>query len=110
MELAQLLIAKGAGVNTRAHGAASLAMAPLHWFLFMNECGEGVTALLESGADVNALVWTEDGGLLSPLDIAEKVANRESEQRQLLAKGAKRYADMTQQEIATHSPPARPTR
>ena len=67
MELAKHLIDKGAGVNTRAHGAKSLAMAPLHWFLFMNQCGDGVEALVEHGADVNALCYQEDGNLLAPL-------------------------------------------
>ena len=47
MDLAKFLIEKGANVDTRAHGEASLAMAPLHWFLFMNDCGAGVEALLE---------------------------------------------------------------
>ena len=98
MELAKFLIGRGAGVNTRAHGEASLAMAPLHWFLFMNDCGEGVEALLENGADVNALCFTEEGDLIAPLDIADKVRNREKERRLLLSRGAKRFSDMDQLE------------
>jgi ankyrin repeat protein len=104
MELAEYLIAQGADVNRRAHGAASLAMAPLHWFLFMNSCTAGVEALIQKGADVNALCYNEDGGLLSPLDIADKV-NREKERTWLLAKGAKRYADMDDSERAQYAPP-----
>jgi ankyrin repeat protein len=106
MELAKFLIDRGAEVNTRARGEASLAMAPLHWFLFMNDCGEGVEALLENGADVNALCYTETGDLISPLDIADKVSNRERERELLLSRGAKRFSDMTQQERSVNSPPA----
>ena len=106
MELAKLLIEKGAEVNVRASGEASLAMAPLHWFLFMNDCGEGVEALVENGADVNALCFTEDGSLISPLDIAEKVQNRAKERSLLVSRGAKRFSDMTEQERSANAPPA----
>mmetsp|Transcript_33779 Transcript_33779/g.52598 ORF Transcript_33779/g.52598 Transcript_33779/m.52598 type:complete len:89 (+) Transcript_33779:452-718(+) len=81
-------------------------MAPLHWFLFMNECTEGVKALLEAGANVNAICWTEEGGLIAPMDIVDKLGERRKVERDLLvAAGAKRYADMDESERAKNSPP-----
>ena len=59
MDVAKALIAAGADVSRRTWGERNLAMAPLHWFLFMNGCTEGVQALIAAGADVNAICWSE---------------------------------------------------
>lgn len=81
-------------------------MAPLHWFLFMRGCTDGVRALIDAGARVNDICWTEQGGFLTPLDIAEKLGeSKEKDKAMLLEKGAKRYADMSEKERNEHAPP-----
>lgn len=97
------IIKCGAEVNSSYDDTTT----PLHDAITWGELNM-VKLLIEKGADVNAIYEGEQAGNCTCLDIAESLEPAKKQKQEiikiLIQHGAKKYADMTDEEIAEHSP------
>jgi len=71
-EIVRLLVAAGAALDQRTTSARGLYMTPLSWFVY-GQHADGVKALIDAGASVNAIVIDESGTRITPVDIAKRI-------------------------------------